>query len=445
MQYAIRAIKRMGLKALIILAPLTGRPAFAAAPVLRTLVGHTKVVSQATFLPGSTSFLVTSSWDGSIKAWDVTTGALAWTAPVGAPVNAFTFDPSAQAILVAGKDGLLRLIRAADGKELHRFDDPERHSMMRAAFSPDGKFIVAALHTGKLRLIDATSGAFADFGRHDWPNIVFVAFSQDGRRILSGDPGAILIWDTTTGALLKKIVDPSRCTAAFCTPWLTAAAFSRDLAFVAAGSLNRGIVFDVENGAVIQHLGLFRGEIKVATFSPDGAEVTLQGLDGTVMAWNLTTGELLTASIGDEGPIYNAAVNAARTILIGLDRQNNDVLVQRLEDQKDVITARTDRYEAKVAQQSETSFRLVVHYGTVEAPFNTAMCTTIATSARETRLKCADGYGTMITFNQDRIGRLEFQGRQEDGTAVGISLRCWKPLQVGNGFLNCIEGELGVN
>ena len=78
------------------------------------------------------------------------------------------------------------------------------------AYSPDGTKVVAAYTNPVARVVDAQSGEVILELAHD-KSIHSVAFSPDGKRILTVDPDAAapVLWDAETG---DKLADdaPSR-------------------------------------------------------------------------------------------------------------------------------------------------------------------------------------------------------------------------------------------
>ena len=124
------------------------------------------------------------------------------------------FSPDGTQILMAisrglGQVGLVRLLDAANGKEIAAFEVPE---VRRAGFSHDGKRIITASFDRSARVIDVASRTVVLTLKHDG-SVDSAEFNRDGSRILTASPAdrshqtesVFRIWDAKTGETLLTL------------------------------------------------------------------------------------------------------------------------------------------------------------------------------------------------------------------------------------------------
>ena len=134
--------------------------------------------------------------NGRIQFWDRRTGQLLRTAGVTtrgplsdlsptSGVNALAFSPDGRRLAGPGPDSSLVLYAVDTGLPIYRFEGDPR-AVLRLAWSPDGRTLVAALSSHTMRVWDARNGHMIHkaFGGHHGP-VASVAFSPDGRTLAS--------------------------------------------------------------------------------------------------------------------------------------------------------------------------------------------------------------------------------------------------------------------
>ncbi|TDL18729.1 tricorn protease domain 2-containing protein [Rickenella mellea] len=133
-----------------------------------------------------------------------------------------------------------------------------------------------SLYTGKTTHWPAIQCVFE--GHTDW--VTSVAFSQDGRCIVSGsDDTTIRVWDVETG-----VSQPF----AGHTSSVTSVAFSQDGRRIVSGSIDKTIrVWDVETG-VSQIFQGHTGSVTSVAFSRDGKHIVSGSDDITIQVWDVT-------------------------------------------------------------------------------------------------------------------------------------------------------------
>jgi serine/threonine protein kinase/WD40 repeat protein len=135
-----------------------------------------------------------------LRVWNIDTGEI--VVSVNADVRWATFAAGGTVFVVTvGQDG---------GHEVRFYDlvHPERAPQrfpgkgysMELAVSPDGALVASPTHEGEVRLFDAAKGELLESIRGHLHGVFSVAFSPDGRRLISASGGreAIKVWDVGT-------------------------------------------------------------------------------------------------------------------------------------------------------------------------------------------------------------------------------------------------------
>ncbi len=240
---------------------------------IRSLSGHTNRVTELAFSPDSRLLATTGTvnltpGDGSVKIWDVTTGAQ--LATVGTPgTSQLVFTPNGS-----------QLVGASGG-------DP---------------ITIRVWNVSGLTVARAIAGVFR-----------FSAINPDASRVASGARNSSLhVLDFATGASLATHGGQSG--------WVTAAAYSANGQLLASASEDRTIlVRNAPTGATTLTLSGHTSYPDILLFSPDGAalaslgsgtnvtrngsqvSISISSADRFIRIWNLTTGaEYSRVNVGSD-------------------------------------------------------------------------------------------------------------------------------------------------
>jgi WD40 repeat protein len=277
---------------------VTGRDAL---PPLR----HGGGVNMVAFSPDGRRIL-TASEDGTSQQWDATTGTrMGPPLRHGGAVNSASYSPDGQRIATASADRTARIWSASTGAPL---TPPLPHSShtVDASFSPDGLRLATAggdtlVHRderqhAEVRLWDAFTGRpLAVVLPPSEGQARSARFSPDGRFLaaaLAG--GGAAVWDGRTG---KPVSRPHNYSA-----WVNSAAFSLDSRLlVTAGDIigerrvsHAARVWDAATGEALLTPLRHSGEVVQAVFSPDGRRIASASMDGTARVWDVATGDSIT-------------------------------------------------------------------------------------------------------------------------------------------------------
>lgn len=348
------------------------------------------------------SLLATGSGQGTVRIWDVATGARRVQARAHpARILTVRFSPDHRSVLSAAVDGAVQILDAQTG-ESRGPTLQHGHSVVFAEFSPDGRRIVTASSDARMRVWDAESAAPVS----DWiklgeaPNRI--AFSPNSRWIFASDSNRLAtLFDAATGKRLvggilcdgyrPKVAfsgDNSRVAVAtrdsFVRIWNTtngvlaapplrhehvvfSLAFSPDGRWLATGAGDwQARVWDVSSGELVLPPLCHGGLVKDVAFNPDGHRLATASEDGTARVWDLAIDPLLVpveSAVANqpvavfESKADSAATEEARRMLLeriqgtqpGTPQRNDDLSQVRRSsrallspDRKRVATAGTD-------------------------------------------------------------------------------------------------------
>jgi WD40 repeat protein len=200
------------------------------------------------------------SSDGSVKVWDIETGAEVTTLSGYRGSSSFAFSPDGKRI-ASSSDGDITIRDGATGEEVVTLRG-HNNNVPSMAFSPDGKQIVSGDGYGVVKVWDVETGVEAMTLWESSSRVMFspfVSYSSDGTRIIScGQHMSVRVWDAMTGAELMTLMGHQGYTS-----------------YVISTLNGKGI----ESG---------EGHISSVAFSPDGKRFITGSSDKTIKVWDFT-------------------------------------------------------------------------------------------------------------------------------------------------------------
>ncbi|KAH8662952.1 WD40-repeat-containing domain protein [Tricladium varicosporioides] len=305
--------------------------------MLQTLEGHTNEVSSVAFSPDGKQ-VVSGSYDGTVRLWDVVTGKQVLPALEGhtSLVTSVAFSPDGKQVVSGSYDNTVRLWDAATGKQVLPALEGHTSEVSSVAFSPDGKQVVSGSWDKTVRLWDVATGkqVLPALEGHT-SQVSSVAFSPDGKQVVSGSwDKTVRLWDVVTGKQVLLALEGH-------TSLVTSVAFSPDGKQVVSGSYDETVrLWDVATGKqVLPALEGHTNEVSSVAFSPDGKQVVSGSYDKTVRLWDVATGkQVLPALEGHTNEVSSVAFSPdGKQVVSGSD--DNTVRLWDVATGKQVLPA----------------------------------------------------------------------------------------------------------
>ncbi|MEU5646599.1 protein kinase domain-containing protein [Streptomyces milbemycinicus] len=272
---------------------------------------------------------LTGSWDGSVRLWELSSGACVRTIRAhDGPVRSVDLSRDGRTAVSFGADHALRFWNLTDGTCRYetriaptprggggltdvrltpggravvcgtpegavvglnmtggtlrasspsgRTDEP----MYAVEVSPDGRHALAGGTSGTLHLVDLADGTSRQLQGGDRSFVWSLCFSADGRRALSGHSRSIHLWDLESGTCLRTLKAPLH--------GVESLAMSADGRYALSGAQDFAVRYwDLTTGCCVRTFRGQRGTVSAVWLSPDGCHGVSAAQDNTVTSWEL--------------------------------------------------------------------------------------------------------------------------------------------------------------
>ena len=320
--------------------------------IVATFKGHTEPVYSVTFTPDG-KYLATGSFDNTIKLWELATGKEAktyggpsghqkmvmcvaispdgqllasgsidntlkvWDIPLSAPskllpatdaVHAVALSPDGTKLAYGSKDGQVKLVNAADSKELFKL---EGHAgpVTGIAFSPNGQTLASNGVDKTLRIWNVANGQLLGTVTAHSAAATAVAFSTNSAQAFSaGDDGYLRIWQMPP--------TPTRPIAVTQQAPITTALLAPDNSSLLTGGQDKVVRQTAIAGKETRALTGATATINSIAVSPNNVLLAAAAADQRVWLWNNANNQPLGSILAHAGPVTATQFHANNTQLM---------------------------------------------------------------------------------------------------------------------------------
>ncbi len=293
-----------------------------------TLEGHKRAVTSVAYSPKGDRLASAGAYgDGTVILWDVTAQTqVATLDPPGvryAESVVFSSDGSVLFTgLSPGSRGTILLWDVATGNRIGSIGGNEhvRGGVTSMAVSPDGVTLASASSQGILLRDLETESSVTLYGH---VQINSMALSDDGNILATALANSqVDLWNTPTQSRIATL----SWDASLATPHvLQSVAISPDGGILAAGSLYRLHLWDLETGREIATLKKHPGMIPSVAFSPGGALLATGGgggKDRTIRLWDVATRAVVGMLEGHTDDVMSLSFSPNGSTLASGSRDN---------------------------------------------------------------------------------------------------------------------------
>jgi WD40 repeat protein len=237
---------------------------------VRRLGRHEDQVYAVAFSPDATS-AVSGGEDGAVRVWDVKTGELTRQhLDSKMPIHSVAFSPDGKTVVAGGGDRKIRHWSVESGKLLRSFTG-HTDAVASVTFSGDGKRLASGGRDKTMRVWDVETAGEVILDKHvGW--VTAVQFSPDGDSIAWGSV-SIRISNARTGKLIRELKGHK---------WGTnALAFSADGRRILSGGYDTTVrLWDAASGQQLHNFADHREWVWSVAFTPDGKQALSAGGGG---------------------------------------------------------------------------------------------------------------------------------------------------------------------
>ena len=268
----------------------------------RVWQAHTDIATTLAFSPDE-RLLASGSADGSVRLWDVESGAMLWSGGQASTILCVAFASDGGLLASGGLDATVRLWDPKLGTLLEALPHPGPVSAL--AWSPDGHLLATGDDAGTIRLWEIGPGRPATcveslVGHSSW--VWGLAFAPDESLLASASwDGSVKLWELGEAGRLRL-----RQRLLGHTQQVQPVAWSPDGGTLASGSFDHTIrLWEASQGLARVVLQGHRAAVHGLAFTPDSRRLLSGSPDGTLRLWEVERGQCVRVLQGYDACLYD--------------------------------------------------------------------------------------------------------------------------------------------
>lgn len=229
----------------------------------------------------NSSLVLSCFSDSTIKLWDIKTGNILKTffEEHSGEVNSVCFSPDEKLIVSASVDKTMKFWDTSISLLLKQYQG-HTEQIRCLAFSTDGSYLLSRSRDKKIKMWEADSGNFIKCFEGHTDFVISLSFSPDGKNILSlSEDGNVNLWNIDTGNFEKIVVN-------------------NDFFVNTAGFLEKSIFFSTSSKVFLDKKSFeieYNEIIKFVAFSQCGRKFIICYNDKKIQLWDSENFKLLQA------------------------------------------------------------------------------------------------------------------------------------------------------
>ena len=244
--------------------------------------GHTAPIRSVCFHPREENTVLTSSWDGTVKLWDASTGLCRKTISTEMDPPFARFSPDGTEILLLGS-GKACLLNADSGEQT----DTLPGDIFNAAFSSDGTVLISVAWDSSVQLWKRAAGRFVFSHTIDGfeGSVSCVSVHPKDERFLAvTDAGILYLCDPVRGILECR----------FLRSGLSSAEYSADgRRIILNGMFGLDDLWDADTLEPVEDMPLWLQGFRYGQYSPDGKKLLLLSSNNAILFDALDSREIV--------------------------------------------------------------------------------------------------------------------------------------------------------